>query len=119
MSDCRILALVAALITMAWLGDLTAAGLVLVSDCHRRVFWRLDTAGRAVMAGCSYPHFQVPPSFSSLLVGKSVESLVSFLVSMTYSENGKIFRTNKLHFAYCSTDYTLNAWCIQQSPAAS
>ena len=31
----------------------------------------------------------------------------------------KIFRTNRLCFAYCSTNYTLNARCIQQSPSAS
>ena len=36
-----------------------------------------------------------------------------------YSKIAKIFRTNWLRFAYCSTDYTLNARCIRQSPSAS
>ena len=30
-------------------------------------------------------------------------------MSMTYLENGDIFR---ICFKYCSTDYTLNAWCV-------
>ena len=38
---------------------------------------------------------------------------------MTSSENSENFRTNRLHFAHCSTDYTLNTRCIRQSPAAS
>ena len=37
-----------------------------------------------------------------------------------FSENGKKFgRTNRLCFAYCSTDYTLNARCVRQLPPAS
>jgi len=27
----------------------------------------------------------------------------------------KICRTNRLRFVYCSTVYTLNAWCVRQS----
>ena len=30
----------------------------------------------------------------------------------------KICRINRLHFAYCSTDYMLNARCVRQSPPA-
>ena len=31
----------------------------------------------------------------------------------------KICRTNRLRFTYCSTDCTLNAWCVRQLPPTS
>ena len=54
--------------------------------------------------------FPGPAQPSVLLLQKSGESLVSFLTwAWCNRKMTKICRTNRLHFTYCSTDYTLNA----------
>ena len=55
------------------------------------------------------------PAFHSVL--RSGENPVSFLTLDDIIRKWRKFgRTNRLHFAYCSTDYMLNAWCVRQSP---
>ena len=72
------------------------------------------------IADTQQPRTQAPLSFSSLAVRKRGESLVSFLMCNDVIIKWRKFgRINRLRFAYCSTDYMLNAWCIRQSPPAS
>ena len=76
-----------------------------------------NMSGRAERVVSRVWYDSVPLSFPSLAVRKSGESLVSFLIwAWRNQKMAKLCRTNRLCFEFCSTDYTLNAWCIQHSP---